>query len=90
MRAQISDKRISYQANRSNCLGKGKKHIDRRIETFCPPLIGTPGLIYPLELLLKNSKYGGRRIAVLQLRGEWMITQIVLGAFFVRIQGIID
>jgi hypothetical protein len=81
---------MTYQANSSNCLGKGKKHVYRRIEPFCPSFIGTPGLIRPLELLLKKSNNGGRRIAGLQLRGEWMSTQIVLRPSFVRIQGIIE
>ena len=67
MRAEISDKRISYQANGSNCLGKGKKHVYRRIEPFCPSLIGTLGLI---QLLFKNNKNGIWRLAVLQLLGE--------------------
>jgi hypothetical protein len=86
---QISDKRISYQANSSNCLGKGKKHVYGRIEPFRPSFVGIPGLIQPLDLLLKNSNNGSRRVAGLHLRGEWMSTQILPCAFFVRIQGII-
>ena len=63
----------------------------RRIEPFCPSLIViTSGLIRPLELLLKKSNNGGRGIAGLQLRGEWMSTQIVPRPFLVRIQGIIE
>ena len=45
MRVEISDERISYQANGSNCLGKGKEYVYRRIEPFCPSCIGTLGLI---------------------------------------------
>ena len=41
---QISDKRMSYQANSSDCLGKCKKDVDGRIEPLCPSFIGTPGL----------------------------------------------
>jgi hypothetical protein len=43
-----------------------------------------------VELLLKNSKNRSRRIAGLQLRGEWMRKQILRRAFFVHIQGIIE
>jgi hypothetical protein len=52
MRAQISDKRMSYQANSSNCLGESKKDVYGRIEPLCPSIIGTLGSIQPLDLLL--------------------------------------
>jgi hypothetical protein len=51
MRVQISDKRMSYQANCSNCLGKSKKDVNGGVEPLGPSFIGTPGLIYPLDLL---------------------------------------
>jgi hypothetical protein len=44
----------------------------------------------PLDLLLKDNKNGTGRLAGLELDGEWMRKQIVLRAFFVRIQGIVD
>jgi hypothetical protein len=45
MRVKISDKRMSYQANCSNSLGKGKKDVYSGIEPLCPSFIGTLGLI---------------------------------------------
>jgi hypothetical protein len=41
-------------------------------------------------LLLKDGEDGGGRIAGLELGGEWMCKQVLLRAFFVRIQGTID
>jgi hypothetical protein len=41
-------------------------------------------------LLLKYGENGGRRIAGSEPGGEWMCEEIVLCAFFVRVQGIID
>jgi hypothetical protein len=41
-------------------------------------------------LLLKDGENGGGRVARLKLGGKWMGKQILLCAFFVRIQGIID
>ena len=52
IKAQISNKRMSYQANSSNCLGERKKDIDGGIEPLCPSSVGAPGLIQPLDLLL--------------------------------------
>ena len=52
MRVQISDKRMSYQANSSNSLGEGKKNVDGGIEPLCPSFISTLGLVQPLDLLL--------------------------------------
>ena len=45
IRAQISDKRMSYQANCSNGLGEGKKDVYGGIEPPGPSFIVTPGLI---------------------------------------------
>jgi hypothetical protein len=41
-------------------------------------------------LLLKDCENGGGRVARLKLRGEWVGKKILLGAFFVRFQRIID
>ena len=51
MRVQISDKRMSYQANCSNNPGKGKKDMYGGVEPRGPSFIGTPGLIQALNLL---------------------------------------
>ena len=39
---------------------------------------------------VKDGKNCARRIAVLELDGEWMGKKMNLGALFVRFQGIID
>ena len=68
----------AYQANtRSKNVREGGQNVDRGIKPFRPSFVGTPGLIEALYLLLKKSKNGSRRIACLQLRGEWMSAQIV-------------
>ena len=51
MRVQISDKRMSYQANCSNSLGKSKKDMYDGIEPLGPSFIGSPELIQALNLL---------------------------------------
>jgi hypothetical protein len=43
-----------------------------------------------VDLLLKDGENGGRRVASLEPGGEWMGKQILLRAFFVHIQRIID
>lgn len=43
-----------------------------------------------MDLLLKDGKNGSRRVASLELGGEWVRTEILPRAFFVCIQGIID
>ena len=52
IRVQISDRRMSYQANSSDCLGESKKDIDGGIEPLCPSFIAAPGSVQPLDLLL--------------------------------------
>ena len=52
MGEQISDKRMSYQANCSNCLGESKNDVYGGIEPLGPSFIGSPGLIYALYLLM--------------------------------------
>ena len=52
MRVQISDKRMSYEANCSNCLGESEEDVYGGIEPLSPSFIGTPGLIEALYLLL--------------------------------------
>ena len=81
----------TYQANTgSKNVRESIEYADGRIKPFCPSLIGTPGPIKPLELLLKDSDDGTGRVAGLELDGEWMCTQIVLCLFFVGVQGVID
>ena len=62
----------AYQANSSNCLGERKKDVYGWVKPFCPSIVVTPGLILPLDLLLKDSKDVAGRVTCLKLRGEWM------------------
>ena len=55
----------AYQTNtRSKNVRESGQNVDRRIKPF-RPFTGTPGLIWALDLLLKNRKNGGGRVAVL-------------------------
>jgi len=60
------------------------------IKPFRPSFITTLDLIQPLNLLLKYGENGSGRIAGSEPGGEWMCEEILLCAFFVRIQCIID
>ena len=56
----------AYQTNtRSKNVRESGQNVDRGIKPFRPSFIGTPGLIWALDLLLKNRKNGGGRVAVL-------------------------
>ena len=56
----------AYQTNtRSKNVRESRQNVDRRIKPFRPSFIGTPDLIWALDLLLKNRKKGGGRVAVL-------------------------
>ena len=82
---------VAYQAHTlSKRIGEGIEDIDSWIEPLCPSIFGTSGLIYPLDLLVKNGENIGWRVAVLELGGERMGKQIPLRPFFVRFQRIID
>ena len=80
----------TYQANCASRLGESEKNVDRRIQPFCPSIVATTGLIYPLYLLLKDSKNIGGGFAALELGGEWMSEEIVLGALVINFQRIVD
>ena len=41
-------------------------------------------------MLMNEGDNGGGGGAVLELDGEWMRKDIVLGTFFVRLQGIVE
>jgi hypothetical protein len=82
---RIGTCRLAYQANCASCLGESKKDVNGRIQPFCPS-----GLIWFLDLPLKDSKNIAGRIAVLELGGEWVQKEIVLCSFVINFQGIID
>ena len=60
------------------------------IEPTGPLFISTLRLIELLDLVLKHVENVVRRIAVLKLGSEWVITKILLHMSFVRSQGIIE
>ena len=43
-----------------------------------------------MDLLLKDFEDAGGRVAVLEVGSEWVREEIVICAFFVRFQGIIE
>jgi hypothetical protein len=60
------------------------------IEPPGPPFISALRLIELLDLLLKDIENAARRVAVLKLGSEWVREKVLLCAFFVRFQGIIE
>jgi hypothetical protein len=73
VRSLTKSRPVAYQANTlSKRFGEGIEDIDSWIEPLCPSIFGTSGLIYPLDLLVKDCKNIGWRVAVLELGDEWM------------------
>jgi hypothetical protein len=65
----------AYQANTgSKNAREGIKDVHGRIQPFRPTFIGTPGLLQPMDLLVKDSENGTWRVAGLELGGEWVCT----------------
>ncbi len=60
------------------------------VEPPRPLFIAALRLIELLNLLLKHVENVARRVAVLELGSQWVITDILLCAPFVRSQGIIE
>ena len=81
----------SYQANtRSNSLREGVEDIDCWVQPPCQPVISGLRLIEVVDLLLKYSENGGRRIAGLELSCERMREKVLLCLLFVHFQGIVE
>jgi hypothetical protein len=69
----LTSSHVAYQANTlPKRLGEGIEDIDSWIKPLCPSIIGTSGLTWPLDLLMKDGENIGWRVAVLELGGEWM------------------
>ena len=66
------------------------KHLYSWVEPSGPLLVAALRLIELLDLLLKHVENVARRVAVLELGSQWVITDILLCAPFVRSQGIIE
>jgi len=68
---------------------EGIKDLDCWVKPSGPPFVSTLRPIELVDLLLKHVENVARRVAVLELVSEWVITKILLRASFVRSQGII-
>ena len=68
---------------------EGMKDLDCRVEPPGPLFISTLRPIELVDLLLKHVENVARRVAVLELVSEWVITKILLRVSFVRSEGII-
>jgi len=66
------------------------KDVHGWIQPFRQPLIAVLRLIEILNLLLKHGDYAARRIARFEPVSEWVLEEILLRAFLVRFQGIIE
>ena len=66
------------------------KNVHSWIQPFHQPLIAALRLIELLDLLLKHGENAARRIASLEPISEWVLKKVLLCAFLVRFQGIIE
>ena len=78
----------AYQANTlSKSFGKGVQDSHGWVNPFCEPIVVC---LEPLDLLMNEGENGAGRGTVLELGGKWMGKEIVLGTFFVGLQGIVE
>jgi len=89
--SQTSSWPETYQADTlSKGRIEGKEDIHGRVEPLCPPLIGGSELTEPLDLLFEHGENVVRRVACLELGDEWMCCEVILCAFLVCFEGIIE
>jgi hypothetical protein len=73
-----------HQANAlSESRREGIEDIDSWVAPFHQLVIGAPGRIELVDLLLKDSENCGARVASLKLGGEWVRKEVLLCLFFV-------
>ena len=78
----------AYQANTlSKSLGKGVQDSHGWVKPFCQSIIAS---LESLNLLLNEGENVAGRGTVLELSDKWMGKEIVLGTFFVGVQGIVE
>ena len=78
----------AYQANTlSNRFRKGVQDSHGWVKPFYQPLVVSLESLY---LLVNERENGAGRGTVLKLDDKWMCKEIVLGTFFVGVQGIIE
>ena len=78
----------AYQANTlSKSFGKDVQDSHGWVKPFCQSIVVSPE---SLDLLVNEGENGAGRGTVLELSDKWMRKKIVLGAFFVGLQGIVE
>jgi hypothetical protein len=78
----------AYQANTlSKSFGKGVQDSNGWVKPFCESIVIS---LESLDLLMNEGENGAGRGTVLELDGKWMRKEIVLGTFFVGLQGIVE
>jgi hypothetical protein len=78
----------AYQANTlPKSFGKGVQDSHGWVKPLCEPIVVC---LEPLDLLMNEGENGAGRGTVLELDGKWMYKEIVLGTFFVGLQGIVE
>jgi hypothetical protein len=78
----------TYQANTlSKSFRKGLQDSHGWVEPFCQPIVVS---LKPLDLLMNEGKNGVGGGTCLELEDKWMSKEIVLGTFFVGVQGIVE
>jgi hypothetical protein len=78
----------AYQADTlSKSFGKGVQDSDGWVKPFCESIVVS---LESLDLLINEGENGVGRVAVLELDGKWMLKEIVLGTFFVCLQGSVE
>jgi hypothetical protein len=78
----------AYQANTlSKSFRKGMQDSHGWIKPFCQPIVIS---LKSLDLLVNEGENGAGRGTVLELDDKWMCEEIVLGTFFVGLQGIVE
>ena len=79
--------REAYQTNTlSKSFRKSVQDSHGWVKPFCKPIVAS---LESLDLLVNEGKNGAGRGTVLELGDKWMGKDIVLGASFVGLQGIV-
>ena len=90
VRSQTSSCPETYQAN---TLSKSAEKAKRTLTVGSSHFVNLSSLFgtdRALDLLMKDGENGAGRVAGLELGGEWVCKKILLCAFFVFFQGIIE
>ena len=79
---------LAYQANTlSKSFRKGLQDFHGWVEPSCEPIVVS---LESLDLLMNEVENGAGRGTVLELGDKRMCKEIVLGTFFVSVQGIVE